>query len=284
MDKLASQILQSLANSKYLPEMLAGGGAGILGGALPADTPQRPGESAGGRRWRILRNALLSGGAGAGAVALARTGQEQLTTALPAGDKDPVVSRLTSPTARGVDAAAGGLAANWSNILGRAQNKAQGVLAKNLGELKILPKGSKLTAPMLNDSQHGPAIRGAMERYFQANGHDLDAARKATQTELLASGLPSHLDATTSDLANWARPRGWLGRQISHFDEKMSGPAGNSARALMYRLFGKSVPRLAGGGMAPILKNVAGVGIGAMLPSIIQGSGNMLSHLTDRPQ
>ena len=50
--------------------LLAGGGAGLAGGYLTSQQPEDEAESNSSRRMRIIRNALLSAGAGAGAVGL----------------------------------------------------------------------------------------------------------------------------------------------------------------------------------------------------------------------
>lgn len=80
---------------KLLPSLLAGGAGALAGGTLTAMSPERQGESRAGRRWRILRNALLLGGAGAGGTALLQKGiQNAVTQPLPANDKEPFVQKI----------------------------------------------------------------------------------------------------------------------------------------------------------------------------------------------
>lgn len=91
MDKQATvdQIGAILRNPKVQAALLAAGGAGAAGGYL-SSRADRKGETRGERRSRILRNALLSAGAGGLAVGAGTLGYEQLRHALPAEDIDPV--------------------------------------------------------------------------------------------------------------------------------------------------------------------------------------------------
>ena len=79
---------------KILPSLLAGGAGALAGGTLTAMSPEREGESRGSRRWRILRNALLLGGAGAGGTALLQKGVHNTMTTLPAADVDPLKKQV----------------------------------------------------------------------------------------------------------------------------------------------------------------------------------------------
>ena len=97
------------ANPTLAAMLLAGGGAGLLGGYLTSRQPEEEGESKASRRLRILRNALLAGGAGAGAVGLGAAGFKRLSEAVPEGSKNPVEEKLTSPAARGIGALGGGV-------------------------------------------------------------------------------------------------------------------------------------------------------------------------------
>lgn len=102
----ASDYLQ--ANPTIAAMLLAGGGAGLLGGYLTSRQPEEEGESKASRRLRILRNALLAGGAGAGAIGLGAAGFKRLSEAVPEGSKNPVEEKLTSPFARSIGALGGG--------------------------------------------------------------------------------------------------------------------------------------------------------------------------------
>jgi hypothetical protein len=90
------------ANPSLAAMLLAGGGSGLLGGYLTSQQPEEEGESKASRRGRILRNALLAGTAGAGAIGLGTAGLKRLSEAAPAGSENPIQEKLTSPTARGI--------------------------------------------------------------------------------------------------------------------------------------------------------------------------------------
>lgn len=95
------------ANPTVAAMLAAGGGAGLLGGYLTAQGPTDDSESKASRRLRILRNALLAGGAGAGAVGLGAEGLKRLSQAVPEGSQNPVQEKLTSPTVRGIGGVGG---------------------------------------------------------------------------------------------------------------------------------------------------------------------------------
>lgn len=93
------------ANPTIAAMLMAGGGAGLLSGYLTSQQEEEESESKMQRRGRILRNALLAAGAGAGVVGLGAAGYNRLAEATPAGSVNPVQEKLTSPYAR----AAGGI-------------------------------------------------------------------------------------------------------------------------------------------------------------------------------
>lgn len=95
------------SNPKITAMLLAGGGAGLLGGGLSAAAPEREGEDTASRRMRILRNAVLSAGAGAGAVGLGMEGYNRLNEAVPANMPHPIAEKLNSTPARALSGAAG---------------------------------------------------------------------------------------------------------------------------------------------------------------------------------
>lgn len=78
------------ANPTLAAMLLAGGGAGLVGGALTAKQPEVEGEAKSDRRKRILRNALLSAAGGAGAVGLGASALNRFATAVPSGSKGPI--------------------------------------------------------------------------------------------------------------------------------------------------------------------------------------------------
>lgn len=108
-DKLGEAGDYLKANPTIAAMLAAGGGAGLLGGYLTSREPEDEDESKTSRRLRILRNALLSAGAGAGAVGLGAYGLDRLTNAIPAGAPNPVQEKFQSPFFRGVGSLAGGI-------------------------------------------------------------------------------------------------------------------------------------------------------------------------------
>lgn len=96
------------ANPTVAAMLLAGGGAGLLGGYMSSQQKTYDAESKAERRKRILRNALLSAGAGAGAVGLGAAGLKTLSEAVPADSKNPVEEKLTSWKTRALGAAGAG--------------------------------------------------------------------------------------------------------------------------------------------------------------------------------
>jgi len=96
------------ANPTIAAMLLAGGGSGLLGGYLTSQQKEDESESKMSRRGRILRNALMSAAAGAGAVGLGAEGYRRLAEATPADSVNPVQEKLTSPVARGIGAVGAG--------------------------------------------------------------------------------------------------------------------------------------------------------------------------------
>lgn len=97
------------ANPTLAAMLLAGGGAGLLGGYLTSRQPEEEGESKASRRLRILRNALLAGGAGAGVVGLGAEGLKRFSEATPLNSENPVQEKLNSPKVRAIGGVAGAL-------------------------------------------------------------------------------------------------------------------------------------------------------------------------------
>jgi hypothetical protein len=174
------------ANPTVAAMLLAGGGAGLLGGYLTSQQDEDENESKMSRRGRILRNALLAGTAGAGAVGLGAAGYKRLAEATPAGSLNPVQEKLTSPIARGAGAVGAGALAFRSGgkmdmnaladqarsfLSAKDQLKAKGMsndalisLAKTKGfsggETGFLnPKNSRILKILLGSSRAGQLAR-----------------------------------------------------------------------------------------------------------------------------
>ena len=127
------------ANPTLAAMLLAGGGAGLLGGYLTSRQPEEEGESKMQRRGRILRNALLAGGAGAGAIGLGAAGLKHFSEAVPSGSINPVQEKLTSPEARllgGAGGAAIGLSRGTKADTSDVVDQARRFLVKNKVNVK----------------------------------------------------------------------------------------------------------------------------------------------------
>ena len=164
-DKLGDIQKYLESNPRLAAMLLAGGGAGLAGGALTAMTPEREDESKGSRRMRILRNALLAGGAGAGTVGLASSGYNKLNTALPASSVHPAEELLTSPTVRALGGA-GGAAAGY--LAGQGAD-AEATFLQSLHKVKG-PNGGKLSKADIDFLSKDPTN---LMREAKAQGIDL---------------------------------------------------------------------------------------------------------------
>lgn len=128
-----------------LTYLLAGGAGALLGGAATMKSAPRAGESRNARRWRILRNALLVGGAGAGGAALLHKGIEKaITQPLPVDDVNPTQKAIYD-AATGTPGAA--VAAGTAGTLGylrsgREERMAADALLRSLG-------GDRMTKSLL---------------------------------------------------------------------------------------------------------------------------------------
>lgn len=102
-------------NPNLVTGLLAAGGAGALGGAALTGPSNDPNETAGNRRMRRLKNALLGAGMAAGATGLTAYGLHNFKTALPADDVDPVTKAWYSPITRLLGAGGAGVASAGLN-------------------------------------------------------------------------------------------------------------------------------------------------------------------------
>jgi hypothetical protein len=82
-------------------------GSALLGGGMAALAPRKQGEGLGRKTLRVLGNAAVAGGLGAGATAALGYGSDQIATALPKGDVDPITNATHSPVVRGIGALVG---------------------------------------------------------------------------------------------------------------------------------------------------------------------------------
>lgn len=282
MEKTATQLLSQLGNPDVLKSVLATAGvSGLAGGFLTAQTPQRAGETPGQRRMRIVRNALLTAGAGGGAMALGRAGLHDFASAVPSNSVDPVTGAVSSPIARAVygggvwsalnkgrnadiTAARSTLGNKLTNLVGSGGPGGipQNVLAdiKSMGGLQP----SHLTG------QTGGQVRGALDTLLANTAGGATGAQRAKmlQGELLHAGLPSTINA--------ANPAAEIAQNAF----------GNTARSFGNRLFGGLInkgPTLVERGLmkAPIARTalaaLAALGAPAIVGSAVHGAKNILS-------
>lgn len=224
-------------NPKALAMLIGGAGSGLVGGYLSSRVPKGPNESKGGRRLRILRNALLAAGAGAGATGLAMTGADELNTALPVDDVDPATSLMTGSIPRTL--AVGGVGAGLLNH-GKAEEAKvrRGVLA---GAGKTLEKSNPTTSARIGDSlnifnRKGEGLRERMYHDIMSGAED-GSIKGLNTKDLLknrveAGGLSTY-DPTT--IQHWMSRLGRFKNRLvgSKFGPKaLTAGAGLTAAAL----------------------------------------------------
>lgn len=120
------------ANPTIAAMLLAGGGAGLLGGYLTHLQPEDKTEDKKDRRKRIIRNALLTGLGSASAVGLGSEAYKRFATAAPAGEQSSVAKITEKAVGKPADPGLG--RAIGSAALGLAGAAKGGV--KDLAELK----------------------------------------------------------------------------------------------------------------------------------------------------
>ena len=167
----ANEVIEYLKSNPRLASMLlAGGGAGLAGGMLTAGGAEREGETKGSRRLRILRNALLSGAAGAGAAGLGSEAFSRMEQAIPADQPHPLSAFLTGPEVRGAGGVAGALAGMGAGRTGDINDE----LIAGMSKLKDTSKGvgPLSTFKTLESQGVSPAGRANfVKRHLPADAH-----------------------------------------------------------------------------------------------------------------
>lgn len=162
-EKVASQLLDKIQQfSDEHPDlvkgMLAGGGIGALGGAmLTGDDPNDPNESAMSRVMRRVKNGLIGGALGAGAVGGIGYGLNTIGNSLPKDDVSPEHEVGHSGVVRGLGAL--GLGGAGAEIARRQKNNAASDIVNSLNE-----NGAKIKATS------GSQARAALERLSNVGG------------------------------------------------------------------------------------------------------------------
>lgn len=203
-------------NPTVLGMLIGGAGSGLVGGYLSSRIPQGAKETKGGRRLRILRNALLAAGAGAGATGLAMTGASQLNTALPKDDVDPATSFLTGGVPRTLATGAVG-AGLLHHGMSAEDEPRRGILAAMVDKLK---KKDPTNAAKIQDSLNvfnpkGEALREMMYHDLLSNAQS--GGLKGINHKPLLSGMAeagglSNYDATTAE--HWLSQLGRLKNRV----------------------------------------------------------------------
>ena len=179
---------------KILPSLLAGGAGALAGGTLTAMSPEREGESRGHRRMRILRNALLLGGAGAGGAALLQGGLHNTLTPLPASDVDPTKKFIhDSVYSKAGIGAQLGLGATGLGLLSAAEEK-----AKATSLLSSLTNRLNLNSQAQTMHNHTAPI-SAVRNWFTTNENS--PARPVDPNEVVA-GKVYNVPVNSSDMAD----------------------------------------------------------------------------------
>jgi hypothetical protein len=237
---------------KLLPYLIAGGGGALAGGALTAAGGERPGEGRWGRRWRVLRNALLLGGAGAGATALVNKGiNDTVTAPLPANDQDPTSKTVhniaNNPWTRG-GAAAGGA---WS--IGKQVGKEEQNAAYN-SRYQIDRDSAQARAPKdLAGGGNKKDLRDTLARGI-SNNTPANPATTPDRSQAAAALDPSHYRA-----AGINRESIPVGSWKNNF-----GPAAKEEAIIAgQRLTG------AGRGAGPVSKRLLTLGLSLGVPELI---------------
>ena len=248
-----------LKDPTVLAMLLGGTGAGIAGGYLSSRAKGTEGEDKSKRRKRILGNALLAAGAGAGAAGLGTSAYRSLKTALPANDVDPATSILTPLMRAG---AVGGTGAFLHNRGAAAESPAQTAILRQLQRQlsdvdNIQGKGTGERELYKNIVEQ---IKGAIKDGGPADRRDafFDLHERATRGEL------NNLPGAFVDKHNVTRAGGlqsydpgeakyWLNA------DKFKGLKTNPSEMFQGTAPGRFASRLLGG----LGKSPAGVGLSA---------------------
>ena len=212
MEKLKSW---SAENPRLAKSLMAGLGSAAVGGGLTAMS-KRKNESRGERRKRILRNALLAGGAGAGAVGLGDYSIGQFKTVDPVAE-DPILG-----PGRELAAAGGGLAGLFgSRAAGKLQQDTErrgiiGGIREELNNSKNLTPANKRIKDIASTVPGADEAKG-IKRMFTGG-----TSSKALNDMSRIKGMPggtSPLDlllkrrgVTARDLENAGHVAPWAGK------------------------------------------------------------------------
>ena len=245
-----NSIKDYLSNNPTATGMLLGGtGAGLVGGYLSSRVPGHHGEDKAGRRMRILRNALLAAGVGAGATGLAMSGAKQLNTALPVDDVDPTTHFLEGPIPRTL--AVGGVGAKLLH---------DGIADEHAPRYNVLSQAaSKL-------KKSDPARAESIVKALHEHDPRFEKIRDNQYHDLLKDFQQGHVPGNVSGIATNRAAAGGL----SNYDPATAEHWMSQLERLKNRVFGhKMGPKAIGAG--------AGLGAAVMAPELIKGLWNSVT-------
>lgn len=236
-----------LSNNPSAAAMLLGGGASsLMGGWLASRNKGDDEETQGERRKRILMNALLAGGLGAGAVGAGIGAYNKFNNAIPQGESStgPVADAATGLLGRGT--AAGVVGAG----LYRAGLKRDTQAAKNLAEKFVnseyarTNKGNhavqgmvsrikELDNPTQTKYMHGSSIRSTMRDMAYGLGASSPEEQRHLRQAIASTGIHSNPAKYVNEAAGLTRggilknlPKGQYGRLAKKHLGRLLGGAG----------------------------------------------------------
>lgn len=250
-----------LKDPTVLSMLLGGAGTGIAGGYLSSRSKGPEGEDKSKRRKRILGNALLAAGAGAGIAGLGHTAYSNLKTALPKDDVDPATSILEPLLRVG---AVGGTGAYLHNRGAGLENNAQGTILRALKRKLESVSGADGLKDQLNtalDERSPAATKDTFfdlhERHTRGDLKNIPGLFDDKHTVSRAGGLNSYEPA---DANFWANKDAWKGKDTNIEDLFKGTAPGRFTRRLLGGL---------GGGKIGAGVSAAALGAAAFTPEIL---------------
>lgn len=229
---------------KILPYILAGGAGALVGGGLTAMGRRRANESRWQRRLRVLRNALLLGGAGAGAAGLIQRGvRDTITEPLPKDDVDPLRKSVHDLAAgpAGVGAAAAGGTYGLAKVRAGERHRAATSLLDNVPD----NRGKNFANPV--DTLHTELL---------ARGPDHATITRGLNRPDTAGDVMRRIRATGIDYPGILRTQGMpmpgTGRPVTRMDSML-----NKGRMLGEAVLGTNAGR---GRVGPAIAKRLGIG------------------------
>lgn len=219
-EKVASQLLDKIKefgeeHPDLVKGMLAGGGIGALGGAmLTGDDPSDPDESTMHRVMRRIKNGLIGGALGAGAVGGIGYGLHTIGNSLPKDDVSPEREFAHSGITRGALGAAGlGTGASLAGLK-RSTSAKDVVSALAPGDIRV-GKGSALAALARENAKDSKGLFDKVKGAYGSNEAASEALRRAginvdTAVKGNSQGLGTILNMFERRGRDMSKLRKWL--------------------------------------------------------------------------